>query len=83
MQSANKGMYSIAAPVDDIEFRHAAALWCALYVRMFSLNSGGMKSKEIHHALTQMCNLFGIRFFWSYHDSKNQKWDIHTIEPKA
>jgi len=83
MQAANKGMYSIAAPAGDIEFRHAAALWSALYVRMFSLDSGGMKSKEIHHALTQMCGLFDIRFFWSYHDSKNNKWVNKTIEPKA
>ena len=83
MQAANKGMYSIAAPVEDIEFRHAAAIWSALYVRMFSLDSGGMKSKEIGRVLTLMCQLFGIPFFWSYHDAKNNKWVNHNIKASS
>lgn len=82
MQAANKGMYSIAAPVDEIEFRHAAALWSALYVRMFSLDSGGMKSSEIRDALTPMCDFFEISFLWSYR-LKNDKWVNSTISPKA
>jgi len=82
VQSRNKGMYSIAAPKDDIEFRHAAALWAALYVRMFSLDNDGMKSKEIHAALSKICGLFAIRFFWTWHDAKNNKWVTRNIDGK-
>ena len=83
MQAHNKGMYSIAAPVDDINFTHAAALWAALYVRMFSLDGNSMKSKEIHNALKQICGLFDIQFFWSWHDAKNDKWINHTVNDTA
>lgn len=83
MTGRNRGMYSLAAPVDNIEFRHAAALWSALYVRMFSLDQNGMKSKEIRHALEQMCGLFGIRFFWSYHNAKHNVWKTQIIEKTA
>ncbi len=80
LREKNKGMYSIAAPTNDIEFRHAAALWGAFYVRLFSVDSDGMKSREINFALTQMCGLFDIQFFWTWYDAKNDEWKEMILE---
>ena len=67
IQGANKGMYSIASPMDKIRFDHAAATWAAFYVRMFQLNSAGMKSQEVEDSLLHMCRMFQIRFSWSWY----------------
>ena len=80
IQKTNKKIDSIAAPADDIEFRHAAALWSALYVRLFSLDNDRMKSREIEFALTKICGLFGIRFFWSWRNPKNNRFPSKIIK---
>lgn len=75
----NRGMYSIAGPADDIEFRHAAALWGAFYVRAFSVSERGIKNKEIRNSLVQICGLFEIRFFWAWHDARNNEFKHEII----
>jgi len=74
VQGGNKGMYSIACPIDAIRFDHAAATWAAFYVRMFQLDSGGMKGTEVERTLQHMCRMFGIRFSWSWYRPKEDSW---------
>jgi len=65
----NRGMHSIASPVDKILFSRAVAIWGAFYVRMFDLNSTSMSSKDIGILLTDLCRLFGERFNWTWYNA--------------
>jgi hypothetical protein len=84
----NKGMYSILCPVDKIQFNHAAAIWAAFYTRMFDFpvaqitDKPSFKNAQIRKSLESLCLLFDVRFMWSYHDSKNDKW-VHDTIPSS
>ena len=80
IQGGNKGIYSIACPLDAIRFDHAAATLAAFYVRMFQLDSGGMKGTEVEKTLQHMCRMFGIRFSWSWYKPKEDTWNQKVLE---
>jgi hypothetical protein len=87
IRDKNKGMYSIVSPMDDIRFNRAAGIWAAFYLRMFeSSGSNGkpssklLKNEEITKSLLHLCRLFDVRFKWSYHNTKVDKW-MDTVIP--
>lgn len=76
----NKGMHSVASPVDRILFSRAGAIWAAFYVRMFDLNSSSMSSKNIGILLKNLCQLFGERFNWTWYSAKEDIWNPEEID---
>lgn len=80
VSARNKGMYSIAAPSEQIRFDHAVALWSAFYVKAFSIDNTAMKRKHIDSALRKLCQLFLIDFHWSYYRAEQDKWDHKIIQ---
>lgn len=83
IRSKNKGMYSIASPMDKIRFDRAAAIWAAFYVRMFDENSDGMVSRVVKDILSNLASLFLVRFRLSFYVPKKDKWIEHIVPPKA
>jgi len=77
--SKNRGMHSIVAPVNDIQFNHAAALWSSFYVSMFTENERAMKRSNIENRLRALRCLFPVDFFFAAYDAKNDKWKHGTI----
>lgn len=79
MAAKNKGMHSITAPVQKIQFDHAAALWSALYVSIFTENKTSMKHADIRNRLVALRSLFPIDFHFASFDSSRTKWNHETI----
>lgn len=79
----NRGMYSIAAPIDKIEFRKAIGMWSAFYSSLFSTNSSYVKNDSIINCLSKLTELFNERFILSWHDSVNKKITNKTFNTKA
>lgn len=75
----NKGMYSIAGPTENIEFSKAIGLWGAFYTKAFSVSRSYVKNEVIKSAIQNLCNLFDIRFYWSWHDTFNKTHRIEEI----
>lgn len=82
LPSKNKGMHSIAAPVDKIQFGIAAAFWTAFYVKALSDNPMSLKVSDLRPALNKLCGFFGVRIGWSYYNAKHDKWEHATIPNK-
>lgn len=78
--SANKGMHSIASPVDQILFSRAVAVWAAFYIRMFDFNDQSMSSKQIGFLLADLSRLFDVRFNWYWYNAKSDKWKQEEID---
>jgi len=75
----NKGMYSVACPVDKIEFSKAVGLWSAFYTKIFSINQSYVKNEAVKGAIINLCNLFGVKFHWSWHNTYCDKIEAETI----
>jgi hypothetical protein len=77
----NKGMHSIVAPVQKIRFDHAAALWNALYLSLFTENEERMTHERIISRLKALRQLFPIDFHFSGYNShdKENPWSHLTI----
>jgi hypothetical protein len=74
VSAKNKGMHSILAPAENIEFHHAAALWSSFYVSMFTLNEKAMKRGDIEDRLRALRVLFPVDFFFAAYDAKHDTW---------
>lgn len=72
----NKGIHSIIAPCSTIDFDHAAAIWSAFYVSIFTANNQAMKSKEIAQRFIALKNLFPVDFFLAFYDAKWDRWNF-------
>ncbi len=83
----NIGMHSIAAPVEKIRFDHAAALWNALYLSLFTENGDRMTHLNIIKRLKALRQLFPNDFHFSGYvpGDKNNPWfhQIITAQPIA
>jgi len=77
----NKGMYSIASPVDKIEFSKALGVWTAFYTKVFSTDGSYVKNQVIKGTLQNLCNLFGVSFFWSWHNTSHKKYQDDYLHP--
>jgi hypothetical protein len=78
--SRNKGMHSIVAPSEDIQFDHAAALWSSFYISIFTQNNVAMKRADIESRLKGLSRLFPVDFFMATYDAKTDKWKSQTIK---
>ena len=74
LSAQNKGMHSVASPVDRIEFDRAAAIWFAFYARLFNLNPETMRSADIQDVLERLCDLFPVRFNWTSYNAARDEW---------
>jgi hypothetical protein len=80
VRAKNKGMHSVASPIDQIRFDRAVAIWAAFYVRMFDFNPDSMTSKNIGELLTNLSRLFGVRFNWSWYKAKSDSWKQKELD---
>lgn len=78
----NKGMHSVVAPAQDIQFDHAAAIWSSFYISMFTENENAMKRVDIEKRIKALTSLFPVDFFFAAYNSKNDSWDYQTIKAK-
>jgi hypothetical protein len=76
----NKGMHSFVAPAEDIRFDHAAALWSAFYISMFTENHKAMKRSEIEKRLKALTGLFPVDFFFAAYEANKDSWKCQTIQ---
>jgi len=83
LASRNKGMHSIAAPAEKIQFDHAAAIWSSFYVSAFSANSSGMKHSDIVSRLNVLCTLFPVNMHFSGYNSRVDNWSHQLIQKSA
>jgi len=81
VRAKNKGMHSIASPIDKIRFDRAAAIWAAFYIRMFDMNPDAMASKDIGNLLRSLCQLFDVRFNWGWYAPNTDTWNQEEIAP--
>ena len=77
VRSRNRGIISVAAPTNDIQFDHAVAFWSSFYVKTFSLNSRSMNSDRIAEVLRALAALFNEPVHFSRSNRKG-KW-IHEV----
>jgi len=77
----NKGMHSIVAPVQKIQFDHAASVWNALYVSLFTENEERMTHEAILKRLKALRQLFPVDFHFSTYNSNDKvnPWIHRTI----
>ena len=80
--AGNKGMYSVAGPVEDVRFDHAVALWSAFYVKIFSINDRSMNSKQVSEILGTLAELFEVPIHLSTYNVKQEAWKHETIKAK-
>ncbi|MBF0482455.1 MAG: hypothetical protein HQK81_09745 [Desulfovibrionaceae bacterium] len=74
ISSVNKGMHSIIAPIENIQFDHAAALWSALYVSMFTKNISGMKNTDLIDRIKALRILFPVNLYCATYNSVAGNW---------
>jgi hypothetical protein len=78
--ASNKGMHSVAGPIEDVRFDHAVALWSAFYVKVFSINARSMNSKQVSEILGTLAALFEVPIHLSTYSEKQAAWKHETIE---
>jgi len=78
VSSKNKGMHSIIAPCTDIQYDHAAAIWTAFYISMFTESSKSMKHSGIKERFQALKSLFPVDFFLAFYNSKKDTWECET-----
>lgn len=79
MAAKNKGMHSIVAPAEDIQFDHAAALWSSFYISMFAENQKAMKRSNIEQRLKALITLFPVDFFFAAYAAEKDSWKYETL----
>ena len=78
----NKGMHSIVAPAEEINFDHAAAIWSAFYVSVFARKKNSMKSQDILARIQSLCTLFPVDFHVSLYRSQKDNWEHIKVNKK-
>lgn len=76
----NKGMHSIVAPAQDIQFDHAAALWSTFYISMFSENKSAMNRIQIAKRIKALTSLFPVDFFFAAYNAKHDAWEYNEMK---
>ncbi|ERL01836.1 hypothetical protein O999_20890 [Pseudomonas putida LF54] len=82
LAGTNKGMHSIAAPAEEIDFDHAAAIWSSFYVSVFSSGNNSMRHGDIVSRLKILGSLFPVDFHFSGYHAKQDTWR-HAVIPKS
>lgn len=80
LAGTNKGMHSIVAPAENIFFDHAAAIWSAFYVSVFSNNAGKMTGADIRQRIETLCTLFPVDFHVSTYHPALDTWYHNLIK---
>lgn len=77
MGGNNRGLISVAAPSEDIDFDDAVAFWSAFYVKTFKLNAKAMKSTVVEETLKALAVFFKAPIHLS--TLKRGKWQHNKI----
>lgn len=80
IQEQNKGIESIAAPLDEIDLRKALAFWTAFYTKVLVDSPLKFKASDLKKALAPLCEFFGIRLNWSYWNPNTQQWNSFLVK---
>ena len=83
VSAKNKGMHSIVAPAENIDFDHAAALWSAFYISIFALDTNAVKHETIETRLRALMKLFPVDFFLAKYSSVGDKWKTERLRSEA
>lgn len=83
LAGTNKGMHSVVAPAEEIRFDHAAAIWSAFYVSLFSSNKNSMRHADILGRLKMLGALFPVNFHFSGYNAKHDNWVHQLVEKSA
>jgi hypothetical protein len=76
----NKGMHSVVAPAEDIQFDHAAALWSSFYISMFTENHRAMNRANIEKRIKALIKLFPVNFFFAAYEAEKDSWAYKTLK---
>jgi hypothetical protein len=79
LAGVNKGMHSVVAPAEPIDFDHAAAIWGAFYVSAFANNVKAMSGDDIRMRIEKLCALFPVNFHISTYSPVPDRWNHTTI----
>lgn len=82
LAGTNKGMHSVVAPAEEIDFDHAAAIWAAFYVSVFARNAEAMSGNDIRQRIETLCTLFPVDFHVSTYQPAPDTWR-HTRISKS
>lgn len=82
LKAENKGMHSIVAPAENIDFKHAAALWSSFYVSIFTGNEESMKKAEIEKRLQALTGLFPVDFFFASYAAEKDSLEYKTFKKR-
>lgn len=83
LAATNKGMHSVVAPAEEIDFDHAAAIWAAFYVSIFARNANAMNGNDIRQRIETLCALFPVDFHVSTYRPKPDTWRHTKISKSA
>lgn len=83
LSGTNKGMHSVVAPAEKIQFDHAAAIWSAFYVSVFATNAQSMKHADILSRLEILGSLFPVDFHFSGYAPKSDRWNHRLIQKSS
>ena len=83
LAATNKGMHSVVAPAEEIDFDHAAAIWAAFYVSIFARNADAMSGRDIRLRIETICTLFPVDFHVSTYQPKPDTWRHTKITKSA
>lgn len=74
--------YSIIGPRGDILFSDAAIIWASFYSLMFKEDSKVMKRRQIERRLSQVCNLFNVRFNAYFKKNRPPHYEYSPLGPR-
>lgn len=79
LAAKNKGMHSVVAPNQDIQFDHAAAIWSSFYISLFAENENSMKHTGIEKRLKALRSLFPVDFYFAAYNARLDHWKHQVI----
>lgn len=74
----NKGIQSIVAPVDSVNFDIALAFWTSLYIAIFDKDPDSVKHNIIAEKVLGLSKVFNEKFYIGFYNSVNVNW-THTV----
>lgn len=72
LYSTNGGMYTVTAPLEEVEFRQMLPFWSSFFYLMESFSSNGMKSNFIYACLRLCANVFDVNIIHFFKSPRNE-----------
>jgi hypothetical protein len=75
LHARNKGVESIAAPLDQIKMHVALPFWLSYYSKVLSEGGLNFKAADLKAALKPLCSYFKLRLNFSHWTPVGEKWN--------